>query len=54
MGGLTWGVTTALDWFADRRAWAQLMRNGMTRDFSWDHQGPIYEGLFRRLVDGSD
>jgi starch synthase len=53
VGGLSWGLGTALDWFADRRAWAQLMRNGMARDFSWDRQGPKYEELFRRLAGGA-
>jgi starch synthase len=48
-GGVSWGLSTALDWFADRAAWAQLMRNGMRLDFSWAHQGPKYEELFARL-----
>ena len=53
VGGLTWGLGAALDWFPDRRAWEQVMRNGMTRDFSWDHQGLKYEELFSRLVNGT-
>ncbi len=52
VGGLTWGLATALNWFRDPRAWAQLMRNGMARDFSWERQGPKYEALFARLVNG--
>jgi starch synthase len=50
VGGLTWGLRTALDWFDDPRAWQQLMRNGMAQDFSWEHQGREYEALFARLV----
>lgn len=52
-GGLAWGLGTALDWFADPRAWRRLMANAMACDFSWDHQGPKYEELFSRLV-GAD
>ena len=32
-GGVGWGLRTALDWFADRAVWAQLMRNGMRQIF---------------------
>lgn len=49
VGGLGWGLATALDWFADPASWARLVRNGMRMDFSWDRQGPQYEALFRRL-----
>lgn len=52
VGGLTWGLDTALDWFGDERAWQQLVRNGMRQDYSWDHQGPQYEALFARLAGG--
>lgn len=50
VGGLTWGLRTALDWFDDPRLRQQLMRNGMAQDFSWEHQGREYEALFARLV----
>jgi starch synthase len=52
-GGLAWGIDTALDWYAYRPAWERLVRNGMAQDFSWDRQGPQYEQLFARLVDGN-
>jgi glycogen synthase len=26
------------------------MRNGMERDFSWQHQGALYVELYRRLT----
>ncbi|MCK6371389.1 MAG: glycosyltransferase, partial [Gammaproteobacteria bacterium] len=52
MGGLDWGLRTALDWYADRDSWRQLMRNGMSQDFSWHHQGPKFEELFSRLARG--
>ena len=36
---MRWALHTALDLFKDRDAWAQLMRNGMAQDFSWDQAG---------------
>jgi starch synthase len=50
VGGLNWGLNTALDWHADRPAWHRLMLNGMSQDFSWDRVGPQYEALFARLA----
>jgi starch synthase len=50
VGGLLWGLNTALDWFADRERWLRVVRNGMLEDFSWDRQGPKYEAIYRRLV----
>jgi starch synthase len=50
VGGLRWGLATALDWYADRPAWARLMRNAMATDFSWARQGPHYEALFARIA----
>lgn len=53
-GGLSWGLRTALDWYADPVAWAQVTANAMRQDFSWEHQGPHYEALFARLADGAE
>jgi starch synthase len=50
VGGLSWGLATAFDWFADRKRWQRLVRNAMLEDFSWERQGPKYEELFARLV----
>jgi len=36
--------------WADREGWAELMRQGMESDFSWDGPARAYEDLFRRLV----
>ena len=33
----------------DPKAWQQLMRNGMTRDWSWDRSAAEYEALYRAL-----
>lgn len=48
--GVSWGVRTALGWFADPAAWAQLVRNAMAEDFSWPKQVPYYEELYRSLL----
>jgi len=40
----------ALGVWQDRPAWAQLMQNGMARDFSWDRQGKHYVELYQRLI----
>jgi len=53
VGGLAWGLGTALDWFDDPMAWERLTGNAMRQDFSWDHQAPQYEQLYARLVDGA-
>ena len=43
-----------LDWvfknWRDQRGWQKLVQNGMTRDFSWDRQGPEYVALYRSFV----
>ncbi len=49
--GLHWGLTTALDWYADSTAWRQLVANGMSEDFSWCRQGGEYETLYRKLIE---
>ena len=47
--GLTWAITTALDLFADKKAWRRLVKNGMSEDFSWDRQGQHYVDLYRLM-----
>ena len=34
----------------DRAAWAQLMRNGMARDFSWHRSAEQYVALYRSAM----
>lgn len=46
-----WAVHHALDLFKDRRAWLQMVRNGMTQDFSWEHQEKEYQRLYARLME---
>jgi starch synthase len=48
--GLRWAIRAALDVWRDRDAWARLVRNGMSRDFSWEHQSEHYVEIYRRLA----
>ncbi|HWK75942.1 MAG TPA: glycogen synthase [Povalibacter sp.] len=48
--GARWAMHTALDLFKDRDAWAQMMRNGMARDFSWDTQGAKYVEMYEAIT----
>lgn len=48
--GLTWAISAALDLFQNQGLWAQVVRNGMAQDFSWDSQGDRYVQLFRELT----
>jgi starch synthase len=50
VGGLLWGVRTALAWFDDAATWRALVANAMAEDFSWRHQVPQYEALYAALV----
>jgi starch synthase len=37
--------------FRDRPLWLALQRNGMARDFSWNHSALDYDRLYRDLLD---
>ncbi len=43
-------LNTALDLYAQPAQWAHMVRNGMRRDFSWQHQGAQYVELYARLT----
>ena len=47
---LEWALNTALDLYDQPAQWQRVMRNGMSRDFSWQHQGQQYVELFSRLI----
>jgi starch synthase len=49
IGGLLWGVRSALAWFDDPFAWARVIANAMAADFSWREQAVSYETLYRSL-----
>ena len=40
----------AVSLYRDRAAWQQMMRQAMTRDFSWDAAARQYAALYRELV----
>jgi starch synthase len=44
------GIDQALAAYADGQAWAQLMRNGMAKDFSWDRSAAAYVDLYREAT----
>ena len=43
-------IRYALECWKDQAAWKVLQKNGMERDFSWDHQAEEYVDLYRKLV----
>jgi starch synthase len=47
---LEWALNTALDLYAAPTHWLRMVRNGMRRDFSWQHQGGLYVELYERLL----
>jgi starch synthase len=46
--GLMWAIDQALATYADKKAWRRLMRNGMTKDFSWERSARAYVELYER------
>ena len=48
--GLRWAIDTALGWYRDPELWRRLQANGLACDFSWAHQAPEYETLYRRTL----
>jgi starch synthase len=49
-GGLLWGIDQALDAWRDPKGWRRLMRNGMSRDFSWLRAAGSYEAVYGRAM----
>jgi starch synthase len=43
-------LDTALDLHARPMHWSQLIRNGMSQDFSWEHQGGEYVKLYQEVL----
>jgi starch synthase len=48
--GLAWALATAIAAWRDPAARARLIRNGMSRDFSWDRQVRRYLDLYGALL----
>ncbi len=44
-------ISDALAIWEAPKSWAELVRNGMRRDFSWERQGREYEALYRSMIE---
>ena len=46
-----------LDWalrvWRDTKSWSKLVQNAMSADWSWEHQGPRYVELYRKIATAS-
>jgi starch synthase len=43
-------LSTCLDLYASPLAWSRMVTNGMSRDFSWGHQGGLYVDLYGQTL----
>jgi starch synthase len=43
-------VRAAVQAFANREAWREMMQRGMQKDFSWDRSAAEYSALYRKLL----
>jgi starch synthase len=50
VGGVTWGVETALSWYSQKTLWRRLVQNAMAQDFSWQTQVGAYVALYERML----
>jgi len=50
VGGVTWGVETALRWYPQQGLWRRLMQNAMAQDFSWETQVGAYVSLYETML----
>jgi len=45
-----------IDWalrvWRDTKSWSKLVQNAMSQDWSWEHQGPRYVELYRKIAAG--
>jgi starch synthase len=47
---LEWALNAALDLYSQPEQWQRMVRNGMSRDFSWQKQGALYVALYERVL----
>ncbi len=52
VGGVTWGLRTALELYPHKALWRRLVQNGMAQDYSWRRQVGEYVALYERLAAG--
>jgi starch synthase len=50
VGGVIWGITTALSWLDEPELRRRLIDNAMAADFSWTRQCREYEALYEALL----
>ena len=50
VGGVTWGVETALAWYSQKTLWRRLVQNAMAQDYSWQTQVDAYVALYERMI----
>jgi len=50
-GAMTAAIDRALAVFADRAAWARLMKSGMREDHSWDRSAAVYARLYQAALE---
>jgi starch synthase len=43
-------VRRAVEAYGDKKTWRQLQKNGMARDFSWEHSAQLYAELYQSLL----
>jgi starch synthase len=43
-------VQRAVKLYGQTEEWKKIMRNGMTKDFSWGHSARKYLGLYKELL----
>jgi starch synthase len=50
VGGVSWGLATAIDWYSNKGLWRRLVQNAMAQDFSWKKQVGEYVALYEALL----
>ena len=48
--GLTWAVSTALEWYSQSGLWRRLVQNAMAMDYSWEKQVREYVALYESML----
>ena len=43
-------IRYALDIFKDKNDWAQIMKNAMSADFSWDKSAQKYVDAYKEVI----
>jgi starch synthase len=49
-GAVSWGLTTALGWYAKKPLWERIVANAMAQDFSWERRVGEYAALYERML----